>query len=303
MIRYVLAASALKMFSSTPTAKKFYRFLGNQLGARKRKMSAMPRYYFERIRRMLALSREFGMIQDGYRLLEIGTGWLHWDTVTTKMFFDIEAVMFDVWDNRQLAGLQNFTAQLEGRLPELDANPTQMERAREVITIIKTASSYEELYSQLGFTYLVDAGGTLERLESSSFDIVVSSGVLEHIVSATLPEITRGIARVLKPGGYSMHTINLRDHLWIYDKKVSPKQYLLYPEQTWQRWFENEVQYINRVQRPEWLRLFDDVGLQPISVESDRLDVRHLLPAASFRDLDQSDLECVGLRILHKKTR
>ena len=32
----------------------------------------------------------------------------------------------------------------------------------------------------------------------------------------------------------------------------------------WRRFFQNDVQYVNRVQRPEWSRLFAGAGLEPV---------------------------------------
>ena len=33
--------------------------------------------------------------------------------MTLRLFYDIKAVLFDVWDNRQLGGLKNYIRQLE----------------------------------------------------------------------------------------------------------------------------------------------------------------------------------------------
>ena len=41
--------------------------------------------------------------------------------------------------------------------------------------------------------------------------------------------------------------------LYHYDTSVSAKNYLRYSDAVWKRWFENRVQYFNRVQRREWL--------------------------------------------------
>src|SRR5215470_13356688 len=99
MLRYVLAAQTLKAFSLSPSTMQLYRGLGNKMGARKRETGAMPGYYLERINRMLRLNKQYEMIKDGSNVLELGTGWLHWEAITARLFYDIEAVLFDVWDN------------------------------------------------------------------------------------------------------------------------------------------------------------------------------------------------------------
>ena len=64
----------------------------------------------DRVKRMLRLQKNYNIVHHGDRILELGTGWLHWEALTLRLFYDIEAVLFDVWDNRQLGGLKNYLA-------------------------------------------------------------------------------------------------------------------------------------------------------------------------------------------------
>jgi len=96
MLKYVLTAITLKAFSCSPLALRLYRVLGNTLGGKKRAKGPMPNYYLERVKRMLHLSRRYGVPKDGDRLLELGTGWLHWEAITTRLFFDVQGILFDV---------------------------------------------------------------------------------------------------------------------------------------------------------------------------------------------------------------
>src|SRR3954471_3807296 len=111
MVKYLTAAVALKCFSVTPGTRQAYRFVGNRLGNKRRCAGRMPAYYFERVKRIVNLTRQRDIVHDGDRVLELGTGWLHWDALALKLFFDIEGVLFDVWDNRQLGGLKNYFTQ------------------------------------------------------------------------------------------------------------------------------------------------------------------------------------------------
>lgn len=261
----------------------------------------MPRYYFDRVNRILQLNRRYGIFKDGDRLIELGTGWLHWDAIAVRLFFDIEGVLFDVWDNRQLTGLKNFILQLDRLLENLDTDDSSKKRAHGHIARIARVETFEELYDLLGFKYVVVQSGMLSPLENSSFDIAVSSGVLEHIHVNILPEFVAGIAALLKPGGYSFNSINLRDHLYSYDKSVSCKQYLSYPDSVWKRWFENDVQYINRVQSSLWAELFRSAGLELIKEEVDNEDISDMKIADDYLGYDSLELQCAGLRLLHRK--
>ena len=92
MGKYFAVAIGLKAFSSCPPMRRVYRVLGNRLGGRERALGRMPDYYVERVKEMLELARTYGIVKDGARVLELGTGWLHWEAMTMRLFFDVEAV-------------------------------------------------------------------------------------------------------------------------------------------------------------------------------------------------------------------
>jgi hypothetical protein len=125
----------------------------------------MPDFYVSRIENTLKLSKTFGIPADGVRVLELGTGWLHWEAVTTSLFFDVTGVLYDVWDNRQLNGLKNYLRQLAPRLEDLDIDPARRSRAKALIARIEPMSDYRPLYELLGFQYVVDEAGVLGALE------------------------------------------------------------------------------------------------------------------------------------------
>ena len=301
MLKYCLAAMALKAFSCSRPTKRIYRALGNTLGGRKRAKGQIPTYYIDRINRMLRIAERYGVPKNGDRLIELGTGWLHWEAITTRLFFDVHGVLFDVWDNRQMNGLKNYLEQLDNSLDKIDANNTQRTFAHKLISKIREMNDYQELYKLLGFEYVLDHTGRLDLLEKESFDLVVSAGVLEHIYVKDASSFVDGIATLLKPRGYSVHSINLRDHLYIYDNTVSRKQYLQYPHWVWSLCFENDVQYINRIQCSEWLELFRKAGLVLIEKEVEMEDLSGLKVARVYQKYEENDLRCGGLNLVHHK--
>ena len=303
MLKYVLAAIALKLFSSTPHTKRMYRAIGNTLGVIRRSRGPMPKYYFDRVNRMLELNRQHGIPQGGSRLLELGTGWLHWEAITCRLFLDVKCTLYDVWDNRQMRGLKNYISQLDTMVMKLNVEEAQRDRAHRLIAQILSVRYFEELYKLLGFEYVVDPSGRLEKFENASFDIIVSGGVLEHIHASFASEFVYNISRVLKPGGYSFHSINLKDHLYQYAGTVSPKQYLCYSDRTWEKWFANDVQYINKFQRSDWLKLFEKAGLMLIEEQVETEDISGLRIATDYQRHNESDLRCSELRLLHRKLK
>jgi hypothetical protein len=271
------------------------------VGNRRRGTGVMPEYYVDRVKRIVRLNRQFGLVGSGARILELGTGWLHWEALTLRLLYDIDGVLFDVWDNRQLAGLKNYCRQLGPRLPECGLTVSEMTRAQSLLAAINNVDSFDELYALLNFTYVVNRQGSLKQFANDRFRLVVSGGVLEHVYREALPEITRDTYRVLEAGGWAVHSIDTSDHLSHYDPGVSKKMYLAFSETTWKRLLENDVQYINRMQRGDWRRHFEQCGFEIVEEDSRHVDISRIKLAPPFASMDRDDLSCTVLRVALRK--
>jgi SAM-dependent methyltransferase len=302
MVKYITTAVALRGFSYSSAMRSLYRSLGNRAGNKRRSSGPMPGYYPERVKRMLRLQKKYNIVRDGDRILELGTGWLHWEALTLRLFYDIRAVLFDVWDNRQLGGLKNYIRQLKPMLNDgFELSAVELKRAQSLIETILNLESFAELYELLGFEYAVESTGSLGQFPSGSFQLVASGGVLEHVKREALPTLITETRRILKPDGWAVHSIDTADHLEHYDRNVSPKMYLSFSEEIWTRLFENEVQYINRMQRGEWLDLFRSNAFELVEEETRRTDISGLKLAARYRQMERSDLECTVLKVALQK--
>lgn len=302
MVRYLCTAAALKAFSCGPWMRGLYRTLGNQVGNRRRGAAAMGSYYMDRVKRMLRLQKQCGLVRSGDRIIELGTGWLHWEALTIRLFYDVQAVLFDVWDNRQLSGLKNYLVQLNSALNDgFGLSAAELTRAQSLIQVITKVESFAELYKLLGFEYVLESSGSLRQFPTGSFQLVVSAGVLEHVKREAVPVLLRETLRVLKPGGWALHSIDTQDHLSHYDSTVSKKMYLTFSEPTWRYLFENKVQYINRLQRGEWLELFKSGGFELVDEDSWQVKIGQLKLAERYAHMDTRDLECGVLRVLLKR--
>src|SRR5579883_1468745 len=304
MIKYVMTATALKLFSATPQTRRFYRQLGNAIGPRVRKHIGLNKMYLDRVRSVLDVCRQHDVIQPGGKLLEVGTGWLHWESTIIRLFYDVEITLFDIVDNRQLAAYKHYLGQLEQVIDEVvEMTAAEHERVHDLLWRILNADSFDEVYEMLGFHYVINPGGTLKHFQDESFTLIYSSNVLEHIDRRILPDFIHDYRRVLQPGGHSIDLIDLSDHLYWYDEHVSIKNYLRYSDKVWRRYFENEVQYINRVQRPEWLELYRNAGLDLVEEEAITAEIGSMDIDEGYKHLDNEDLRCVTLRVVHHKPR
>jgi len=303
MVKYIAAAIALKAFSCGMPMRRLYRALGNRFGGRLRARGRMPDYYPERVKRMLELARTYGIVKDGGRVLELGTGWLHWEAMTLRLFFDVEAVLSDVWDNRQLSGLKNYLQQLRTILDNQFSGVSEdaLARARDRADLAVRVGSLEELYGLFGFQYVVDSSGSLDRFPDQSFDLVVSQGVLEHVKRDAVVPMIRDTHRLLKPGGWALFGIDISDHLAKYDRNVSQKLYLSLPEWIWRGLAQNEVQYINRLQRGEWMNIFCSSGFDVVAESGTQVSITRLKLAKRYQQMSSSDLQHIYLRLLLRR--
>ena len=300
-IRYLGAAFALKLFSCSPQTKRIYRFLGNTIGARNRLKIGLPASYVHRSKWFLRLFQKYDFMQEGSRLLELGTGWVHWDSTFLRLFYDANITLFDVWDNRQLQPFKKYFSEFHNVFEkEIYIPPPRRDRVEKLLDAIAAVNSFDELYHLLGFEYVIEPTGKLHNFKDEFFDACFSYNVLEHVDKKIVSGYIRDLYRLLKGGGYSLHVIDISDHLSNYDLGVCRKHYLRYSDPVWMLCFENEVQYFNRVQRVEWLKLLREAGFDLLEEEPVFQPIRTRVNER-YKTLDTKDIECTTLRIVHRK--
>jgi SAM-dependent methyltransferase len=105
-----------------------------------------------------------------------------------------------------------------------------------------------------------------------TFDVVWSSDVLEHV---RFPEQTiREAHRVLRPGGWLLAHIDLRDHYRLHDESRW-LDCLRYPEPLWWAMTSNRSSFVNRLRSSEWLSLLRATGFEVESARELRSEVLH----------------------------
>src|ERR1044071_296181 len=100
MFKYRMAVNTARLFSLSPQMLRAYRFLGNILLERQRIQSGLPDRYVERARLLYDVCQRYPVTQSGAKVLEVGTGWVHWEGMIIRLLYDVELTLFDVWDNR-----------------------------------------------------------------------------------------------------------------------------------------------------------------------------------------------------------
>lgn len=299
MLRYFLAAMALKVFSANDATKALYRKMGNIVGQKAREKVNIDTYH-KRGTLLTDLCDRYKAVEEGDKLLEIGTGWMHWYSIYLRLYYNVGITMFDVWDNRQFTALQSAFSKLRALM---ETDDSRCDEVIERLDSVLTVNSFEELYTLLDSEYIVEKRGRLDQFPDSSFNCVFSFHVLEHVPQHSVHAEVRDIYRTLKPGGHSIHQIGIDDHLSHYDKRESPKNYLRYSDRTWKVFFENEVQYINRLQVSDWLDLFSQEGFSLLEKITQSCDIESLQINPQYQHYESGDLACTILTLVHRKPK
>ena len=297
MIRYVLTALALKAFSTSSASRRIYRFLGNLVGERKRIASGNLDSYIARGNLFVELCRRSNAVRDGYRLLELGTGWMHWYSLYLRLFFELRVTMLDIWDNRQFRALQAMFVRLENALYHDDTPPL----IRRNLHLLLECSSFTEIYAKFGLEYVIEPHGALNQLRDQLFDCIFSFHVLEHVSARNVDNLIRDIYSMTKPGSYTIHQIGIDDHVAHHDRSASHKQYLRYSEHTWKALFENKVQYFNRLQMSDWMDAFSRNGFILEERIVKETDISGLKISSRFLGYTAQDLACTNLTLVYRK--
>lgn len=298
MLRYTGTAAALKVFSIGP-GPQLYRRIANTVGNRKRVSAGIGQAYIERANYLLSLLDRYELVDNATRILEVGSGWVHWYGLVVRLAYGIDVDLYDVVDNRQFEAFRRYVAQA----PRVIAIPQQHRPAAHALAeSIAAAKDFREAYALLGSRYFLRPDGGLGDLASGAYDGVLSFRVLEHVARKAAARSVREYFRILKPGGFSIHQIDMQDHLSLYDRAAHPKQYLSFGERMWNAFYQNEVQYFNRLQKGAWLQYFEDAGFELVHADQEMCSLEGLKHiSSSFRRLPRQDLECRVLTVVHRK--
>lgn len=301
MLRYVAASAAAKAASATPATRRSYRRLGNAFETWRRSREGLPERYVQRARRLLSCVERYVDLAADNSVLEIGTGWVHWESLIFSLASDVEATLYDVVDNRLFPTFKLYASEMGPLLETIGLPVERTLSARAILDTVRDASSFDEVYSKLSWSYVLDETGTMKDLPENFFDFVVSADVLEHVNRKILGSFLDNMFQVMRAGSFTFHSIDLRDHLSNYDLKAPAKFYYRFDGTTWDQWFNSKVQYINRLQRPEWLSLFRRAGFECVSEETvyEPHGVANVHP--SYSHLTQPELDTRTLILVLRK--
>lgn len=221
MIRYFAVPLVCKLFSLSSYTRRFYRILANIIGERIRISKGLNEFYISQAKEILQLLSKYQIGEKGEKILELGTGWMHFGSIVIRLFYDVKITTYDIRDNRQLSAVKKIFQEFGNMINDfVIVNALPQKYSYEMLNKIQKVKSFGELYALLGFKYIVNSQGNLDEFSSDTFDFIYSYTVLEHLDRRNAQNFIKNIYRLLKPGGYSFHHIDLGDHFAYYDPSV-----------------------------------------------------------------------------------
>jgi len=243
MIKYFFACILLKVFSSNSLTIKAYKKLTETYGQRRKINLGLTNNHINQFALISNISDDKNIINNGDKILEIGTGLTPWLATMITFFKDVEVYLFDIIDNRRLPLYKSYINSFKEKIIN---NKIQLKSEKEkgkicsILSDLSEMKKWNDIYEYLNFTYILSPSGSFEVFENESFNLLISWDVLEHIKPNSIEYLTNNFYRILKPNSFSIHQIDYSDHYYYYDKTVSIKQYLKYSDRIWHTFFQNE---------------------------------------------------------------
>jgi hypothetical protein len=142
---------------------------------------------------------------------------------------------------------------------------------------------------------------------SGKIDLVTSTQVLLHIPKPILAQCFESIFSSLKPGGFFLATIHLRDLVVAVQPGASKYNQLRYSNESWERWVNSSLMSYNRLRAADYRELLEKAGFQISGFEvehgtaEDLAELNQIPIAACFQGYSREDLAAKHLFFAARK--
>jgi SAM-dependent methyltransferase len=291
MVNYYLAGAIFRGISSNRALRTAYRIIGNKKANRPITIG-YTRWVFDQV-------AQADCLKPGKRLLELGTGWTHANSLYVALVGDASIDTFDVVDNRSLASLK-YQVPIVLRAIETSPDHSDKEKreARQKAERISTCATLDEVYNVLNMRYQVNDE---PRFLSQTFDLVFAMDVFEHVRREHFEEAIATWRALLKPGGVLVTQVGLDDHLSHLDRNRHVKHYLTHSKRMGAFLVESGLKYINRLSASEILDALCRAGFQLERVDREICDMTGVSVHSDYHDQSAEDLATARLTLVARK--
>ncbi|WP_209310019.1 methyltransferase domain-containing protein, partial [Salinimicrobium oceani] len=197
---------------------------------------------------LIKLLHQGGVILEGKRVLEIGSGWA--PVMPYFMLYQGKAKSVATFDLNR-----HFSKKNTERLNEVFIEEYAIHVAPEL-------SNTYKLPKNINYHPETD----LTKVDLPETEIVFSRFVLEHVKPEDILKMHIKFKEELKPGATIVHLISPSDHRAYVDNNLSLQDFLKFGKTQWQK-KQSKFDYHNRLRLPEYLSIFKAAGLEVKHVE------------------------------------
>lgn len=244
-----------------------------------------------------------GGSRDGFRAIELGSGW--YPIVPLCLFLagadEVRLVDLEDLGRDELAVQAADALHAAHHAGELDAlgpiDPERVERLGQLSARIRSRGHVEALAS-VGL--LTTPGDARELSVPEAPDLICSNTVFEHIAPDVLEAILVRFAEIARPGTIMSHLVDHGDHYAYVDDSVGIYHFLRYSDRTW-RWIDNDVQPMNRLRASEYEAMYRSAGIPLTEVDHRGCDPLALVGeplSERFKAMDPADVACASSLLL-----
>jgi SAM-dependent methyltransferase len=256
-------------------------YYGIQRAFGRLRLKSDPSWLLSESARLAVCLRDAGMPVDGARVMEVGTGraldmplGLFLCGAASIRTYDLHRYLKTHRVLESVAWIRTHRSavmQIFETVTDPNALTDRLDAlcgSRDFANVLRTAH----------IEYLAPADAAATQLPPNSIDIQISYTVFEHIPRDILVAILKEAGRILSPGGFALHHIDLSDHFAHDDPTISYINFLRFSRAEWEKYGANQFAYHNRLRGPEYEELFHEAGhkLEQWRVNLDQRSLKEL---------------------------
>ncbi|HWL06828.1 MAG TPA: methyltransferase domain-containing protein [Planctomicrobium sp.] len=266
-----LKAHTLAVLSRIPAGRFLYHRLQQVAGTNRLQLQRDLDRAFE----LVDLIHQCGQSVEQRTCLEIGTGWRPLVPFVLTLGGAARVITVDVNPWLTSGYARETWLALEDRLEEIAAQCqvpfADVQTRYQAMSKNITSPNLEQILRPMRIQYVYPGDARATGMPAESFDLVLSSNVLEHIPRDIQTDIHRESCRVLRPNGLAVHRFNPQDHYSTVDSAITNGNFLQYSEKEWNWYGGSGLAYHNRLRSRDYREMFEETGFE-LSVCRERID-------------------------------